>query len=147
MLAIYKHQMNLQLCTKYKVYVLIWRSFTQWGPHILLLSMKKFSLWASEQTLQTALSNYVQSRDNSIFKGEDNGLATERLKFLNEIPYGDGKNFEWEKSLTVEHESPLPILPRDYRVSQELNSQPKSLDEPFSFVSLIYMWSVTYLWN
>jgi len=55
------------------------------------------SLWID--FTDRTLSNYVQSRDASISKGEDNGLATERLKFRNEIPYGDEKNFEWEKSL------------------------------------------------
>lgn len=64
----------------------------------------------------------MESRDTSISKVEDNDLTTERLKFLNEIPYGNGKNFKREKSIPVEHDFSLPNLPQDYRVAQELNS-------------------------
>lgn len=121
-LVIYKYQIHLPVCPKPKIHALIGRMFTHWGLYIALLSIKSFSSEPLNRLYRLHISNYEESRDTSISKVEDNDLATERLKFLNEIPYGNEKNFKWEKSFTVEHDFSLPNLPQDYRVAQELHS-------------------------
>ena len=62
--------------------------------HCLAKYENVFPLSLRTDFTDCTLSNYVQSRDASISTDDDNGLSTERLQFLNEIPYGDGKNFE-----------------------------------------------------